>query len=86
MSHNVPKGASGHQVLSPLVNEKPFLSVDTRRFNERAGVNIGGAIMQVVFIAGDMPGLYRITFSLLERPGDFDSPDGSSFTYTVVAE
>lgn len=84
--HRVPDGASGHQVLSPLVNEKPFLSVETEAFNQRAGINIGGAIMQVVYIAGDVPGLYRAIFTLLERPGDVESPDGSSFTYTIVVQ
>ena len=82
----VPAGAVGHQVVTPLVRERPFLSKPTGEFSERAGKAFGGAIMQVVYIAGDKPGLYRPTFVLLERPGDLESPDGSSFTYTIVAE
>ncbi len=81
-----PEGATGQQVLSPMVNEKPFLSVDTKLFNERAGQNIGGAIMQVVMVAGDKPGPYRIRFVLLNEPGNLQSGDGSSYTYTVVAQ
>ena len=81
-----PEGAEGYQILTPLVSEKPFLSVPTSRYNERAGANIGGAIMQVVFIAGDKPGLYRPTFSLLKVPGDPASGIGSSTTYTIVVE
>lgn len=81
-----PSGAMGNQVLTPLVNEKPFLSVSTSRFNERAGASIGGAIMQVVYIAGDKPGIYRPTFILLNEPGNLMSDDGSAYTYTVVVE
>lgn len=81
-----PEGATGYQVVTPLVNEKPFLSKATTEFNQRAGEAFGGSIMQVVYIAGDKIGKYRMTFSLLERLGDITSPDGSSVTYTVVVE
>ncbi|MEM7069194.1 MAG: hypothetical protein AAF478_09945 [Pseudomonadota bacterium] len=85
-SIETPTGAQGYQVLTPLVSEKPFLSAGTERYNERAGASIGGAIMQVVFIAGNVPGLYEPTFSLLTVPGDFSSGIGSSATYTIVVE
>ncbi len=84
--NEVPDGATGFQVVTPLVREKPFLSKPTIDFNQRAGKNLGGSIMQVVYIAGDKLGFYRITFSLLERFGDVTSPDGSSVTYTMVVE
>lgn len=84
--NEVPEGATGYQVVTPLVNEKPFLSKATGDFNKRAGDAFGGAIMQVVYIAGDKLGHYRMTFSLLERLGDITSPDGSSVTYTVIVE
>lgn len=84
--NEAPQGADGYQVVTPLVKEKPFLSKATGEFNKRAGENLGGSIMQVVYIAGDKPGLYRTTFTLLERLGDIASPDGSSVTYTVVVE
>lgn len=84
--NEVPEGAAGYQVVTPLVNEKPFLSKATIDFNKRAGEAFGGSIMQVVYIAGDKIGHYRMTFSLLEKFGDITSPDGSSVTYTVVVE
>lgn len=84
--NEAPNGATGYQVVTPLVNEKPFLSKATIDFNKRAGEAFGGSIMQVVYIAGDKIGKYRMTFSLLERLGDITSPDGSSVTYTIVVE
>lgn len=84
--NEAPKGAKGYQAVTPLVRETPFLSKPTGDFNKRAGENLGGSIMQVVYIAGDKQGLYRTTFSLLERFGDLASPDGSSVTYTIVVE
>jgi len=86
VTNTVPDGATGFQVVTPLVNEKPFLSKPTSDFNQRAGNAFGGAVMQVVAVAGDRPGLYRTTFSLLESTGDITSPDGSSVTYTIVVE
>lgn len=84
--NSFPEGAKGGQILTPLVNETPFLSVETSLFNEKAGANIGGSIMQVVFIAGNKPGVYRSTFSLLQMPGNLESGDGSSVTHTTVVE
>ncbi len=86
LSIETPHNATGYQILTPLVSEAPFLSVSTAQYNERAAVSIGGAIMQVVFIAGNLPGLYKPTFSLLKVPGDPDSGIGSSATYTIVVE
>ena len=84
--NETPEGASGYQVVTPLVKEKPFLSKPTIEFNKRAGEAFGGSIMQVVYIAGDKPGFYRMTFSLLEKLGDITSQDGSSVTYTMIVE
>lgn len=84
--NETPEGATGYQVVTPLVKEKPFLSKPTIEFNKRAGEAFGGSIMQVVYIAGDKPGFYRMTFSLLEKLGDITSQDGSSVTYTVIVE
>lgn len=81
-----PENASGYQLLTPMVGEAPFLSLPTVRFNERAGKNIGGAIMQSVFIAGDTPGLYRIGFALLTVPGDPETAIPPEFNYVVVVE
>ncbi len=82
----IPQGASGQQLLTPLVNEMPFLSVHTSNFNERAGHTVGGAIMQVVYIAGDTPGIYRLSFSMFSKPGDMTSPTSPPAVYTVVVE
>ncbi len=81
-----PEGAKGQQILTPLVSERPFLSTHTSRFNERAGESIGGAILQLVFIAGDKPGLYRIGYSLLGKPGDFSTLNEPRFAYTIVVQ
>lgn len=86
VSANVPAGATGYQLVSPLVNDKPFLSSSTENFHARAGKQIGGSVMQVVFVTGKAPGLYELTFTLLQKPGDIDSPDGSSATYSFLAE
>lgn len=86
IANETPQGASGFQVVTPLVKEKPFLSKPTLDFNKRAGKAFGGALMQVVAVAGDKVGLYRTKFSLLEKSGDIASPDGASVTYTVVVE
>jgi len=42
--------------------------------------------MQVVYVTGDKPGLYQLKFTLFEKPGDLNSIDGSSATYSIVAE
>ena len=64
----------------------PVLSQPTSDLSERAGKRFGGAIMQVFFQTGDQAGAYRPTFALLEDPADLKSGDGSSYTYTVIAE
>ena len=51
-----------------------------------AGERIGGAIMQVQFKTGSAKGKYRPTFSLLKDLNDLTSGDGTSYTYTVIAE
>lgn len=84
--NQLPEGAEGFQVITPLVNDKPFLSRPTGDFNERAGNAFGGSLLQVVAVAGNRKGLYRTMLTLLEKPGDEKSPDGSSVTYTIVVE
>jgi len=86
VKETVPEDAQGQQVLTPLVNEKPFLSVSTSQFNPRAGASVGGAIMQVVYISGDKPGLYNLSFSLFENFGDITSKLSPPTIYTVVVE
>jgi hypothetical protein len=81
-----PDGAKGHQVSTPLVRGGLYLSGPTSAFNARAGKKLGGAIMLLEFTAGDKKGIYRPTFTLLSDPADISSPDGSSYSYTIVAE
>lgn len=86
VTEQVPEGAVGYQVLTPLVNELPFLSMPTAVFNERAGKAVGGSIMQVAYIAGDKTGIYRLSFSLFAKPGDITSETSPAAVYTVVVE
>lgn len=81
-----PVRTSGSQIVSPIVKDKPFLSSHTSNFHPRAGQQIGGAVMQVVFVAGDAPGIYELGFTLFEQSGNLDSPDGSTAVYSVVVE
>jgi len=81
-----PSGAKLGQIVSPIVKNKPFLSSHTQDFHPRAGQQIGGAVMQVVYVAGDFPGIYQLRFTLFKEPGNLDSIDGSSATYSVVVK
>ncbi len=76
----------GYDVRSLEVDGKPVLSQPTSVFSERAGKRFGGAIMQVFYHTEYLPGVYRPTFALLKDPADLKSGDGSSYTYTVIAE
>ncbi len=76
----------GYDVRSLEVDGKPVLSQPTSVFSERAGKRFGGAIMQVFYHTEYSPGVYRPTFALLKDPADLKSGDGSSYTYTVIAE
>jgi len=86
MSLKEPTGAKGSQIVSPIVKDKPFLSSHTNNFHARAGQQIGGAVMQVVYVAGDVPGVYELVFTLFQQPGNLDSPDGSTTVYSVLVE
>ncbi|MBT3399112.1 MAG: hypothetical protein HN420_03885, partial [Rhodospirillaceae bacterium] len=44
------------------------------------------AIMQVQFTTGTTKGKYRPTFALLLDPDDPARGDGTSYTYTVIAQ
>jgi hypothetical protein len=83
---DVPQGAKGYQVVTPLVRGNLYLSGPTSAFNERAGKKLGGAIMLLEFVAGNKKGIYRPTFTLLRDPADINSADGSSYSYTVVVD
>jgi hypothetical protein len=76
----------GYDVRSLEVDGVPVLSQPTGTFSERAGERFGGAIMQVFYHTEYTAGTYRPTFALLKTPGDLKSGDGTSYTYTVIAE
>jgi hypothetical protein len=76
----------GYDVRSLEVDGAPVLSQPTIEFSERAGKRFGGAIMQVFYHTEYTAGTYRPTFALLKDPGDLKSGDGSTYTYTVIAE
>jgi len=76
----------GYDVRSFEADGAPVLSQATSEFNERAGKRFGGAVMQVFFHTDYKAGTYRPTFALLKDPSDLKSGDGTSYTYTVIAE
>lgn len=76
----------GYDVRSFEADGAPMLSQATGTFSERIGKRFGGAVMQVFFHTDYKAGTYRPTFALLKDPGDLNSGDGSSYTYTVIAE
>jgi hypothetical protein len=81
-----PQGAKGQEAKSLVRDGVATLSRPTTAFAAKPGKRFGGAIMQVEFIAGNKPGLYRPTFALLRNPGNLSSGDGSSYTYTIVVK
>lgn len=83
---SAPEGAKGQELRSLVRDGAADLSRPTAAFARGPGRAMGGAIMQLEFAAGDMPGLYRPTLALLRDPGDTSSGDGSSYTYTIVVE
>ena len=83
---SVPAGAVGQQLVTPIVGEKLFLSKNTSAYNERAGKTVGGSILQVVYVTGDKPGIYRLAFSLFSEAGNMTSELSPPAFYTVVAE
>jgi len=83
---SAPPGAKGQQVRTAVVRGSLYLSSPTGGYNELAGKRLGGAIMLLEFVAGDKKGIYRPTFALLSDTSDIASPDGSTYSYTIVAE
>ena len=76
----------GYDVRSFEADGAPVLSQATGTFSERIGKRFGGAVMQVFFHTDYKAGTYRPTFALLKNPSDLKSGDGTSYTYTVIAE
>lgn len=83
---NAPDGDTKFDVRSLVQGNAPLLSQPTGVFSELARERIGGSVMQVQFTAGAAKGKYRPTFALLLDPDDPARGDGTSYTYTVIAE
>ena len=76
----------GYDVRSLEADGVPVLSQPTGTYSERIGKRFGGSIMQVFYHTEYKAGTYRPTFALLKDPADLKSGDGTSYTYTVIAE
>jgi len=83
---SAPSGAKGQEIHSLNINGAMDLSRPSTAFNPKFGKVFGGAIGLLQFTAGDKPGLYRPTLALLSDPSNQSSPDGSSYTYTIVVK
>jgi len=83
---SAPDGASGQSLQNMMKDGKAMLSVDTAKMAPKPGKRWGGSMMMLSFKAGSAAGKYRATVSLLNKPGDMSSGDGSSYTYTVIAK
>jgi hypothetical protein len=81
-----PKGAKGQELKTPEVGGKLLLSQPTGEVAEKPGMRWGGAMMQLHFTAGSLPGLYRPILALMANPDDPAAGDGSAYTYTIVVE
>ncbi len=81
-----PDEARGQELRSLERAGKPVLSQRATKFNAKVGRRFGGAVMQLQFTTGNKPGNYRPTLALLRNPKDFNSGDGSRYTYTIVVE
>ena len=83
---SAPSGATGQELRTPVVDGKALLSQPTAAVAEKPGQRWGGAMMQLHFTAGSLPGVYRPTLALLKDPDDPAAGDGSAYTYTIVVE
>ena len=81
-----PTGAIGQELRSPVIDGKLLLSQSTVEVAENPGKRWGGAMMQLHFTAGSLPGKYRPTLALMKDPDNPEAGDGSHFTYTIVVE
>lgn len=83
---SAPQGAKGQELKSLEKDGKPVLSVLTETMAPKPGKRWGGSMLMLQFTGGDKPGKYRPTVAFLTEPGNLESPDASSFTYTIVVE
>jgi hypothetical protein len=83
---SAPTGAKGQELRSLDSHGATDLSRPTTAYHPGIGKLFGGAVGLLQFTAGDKPGLYRPTLALLSDPDNQSSPDGASYTYTVVVK
>ncbi len=81
-----PKGAKGQELRSLEKGGKAILSRLTVDMAPKPGKRWGGSLMLLQFTGGSKSGKYRPTLALLRDPGNLESGDGSSYTYTIVVE
>lgn len=81
-----PAGATGQELRTPEIDGKLLLSQATAEVAEKPGNRWGGAMMQLHFTAGSLPGKYRPTLALMKDPDSPAAGDGSAYTYTIVVE
>ena len=81
-----PAGAGGMSIRSLRFHGAQDLSRPSAAYHSKFGDIFGGAVALLQFTAGDKPGLYRPTLALLSDPEDLGSPDGSSYTYTILVK
>jgi len=81
-----PQGAKGQELKTPEVDGKLLLSQPTAEVAEKPGMRWGGAMLQLHFTAGSLPGMYRPTLALMADPENPAAGDGSAYTYTIVVE
>ncbi len=83
---SAPDGAKGQTLQSMMKDGKMMLSIDTEKMAPKPGKRWGGSMMLLSFKAGNKPGKYRATTTLLKKAGDMMSGEGASYTYTIVAK
>jgi hypothetical protein len=81
-----PKGAIGQELRTPAIDGALLLSQPTAEVAMKPGARWGGAMLQLHFTAGSLPGKYRPTLALMKNPDDPAAGDGSAYTYTIVVE
>ena len=83
---SAPAGAKGQELRSLNSHGATDLSRPTSAYHPGIGKLFGGAVGLLQFNTGDKLGLYRPTLALLSDPNNQSSPDGSSYTYTIVVK
>jgi hypothetical protein len=76
----------GQELKTPVIDGALLLSQPTAEVAMKPGTRWGGAMLQLHFTAGSLPGKYRPRLALMKNPDDPAAGDGSAYTYTIVVE